>query len=126
MGIIRATLHDLSKLLGVKEHQLDVVKEEKSARAALSRRGLFKAVGAIAAGTLFTESVPYAIYVVNPRFDSRTYTWGDITVMVDGVPFPSIQNLSFDPVLKKIEGTITFYPSTISGVLINSSRKVVT
>lgn len=58
MSIVRATLDGLAKFLGAEPHQAEVVYSEKSARAAFSRRGLFKAAGAVAAGTLFADVLP--------------------------------------------------------------------
>ena len=61
-GILRAGLDALTKLLGAEPHQQDVVFSEASAKRALagplSRRGLFRAAGAVAAGTLFVDAVP--------------------------------------------------------------------
>jgi hypothetical protein len=56
--MILASIRQLAKTLGVREDQAeDVLHSEKSARAAISRRGLFKAAGAVAAGTLFSQYV---------------------------------------------------------------------
>ncbi len=57
MSIIRATVTELGKLLGCQPHQTEeVVRSEPSAKLALSRRGLFQGLGAVAASTLV--SVP--------------------------------------------------------------------
>lgn len=59
MSIILATLRDLARTLACREEQLDIVKDDRSARAAFSRRGLFQAAGAVAAGSLFSfDAVP--------------------------------------------------------------------
>ncbi len=82
MGIVRATLQDLAKLLGVGEHQLDVMHEEKSAKAALSRRGLFKAVGAVTAGTLFAEFQHPGYYITNPKLITGAFS--EVVVFING------------------------------------------
>lgn len=47
----------LARLLAVRDDQIEeVVRSESSARAALSRRGLFQAAGAVAAGSLLFET----------------------------------------------------------------------
>ncbi len=101
MGIVRATLQDLAKLLGVKESQLDVVKEEKSAKAALSRRGLFQAVGAVAAGTLFRESVLEGLHkpLFRQYLQSRLYSWSELHFQINGVPIIrfEIENIEYSP-----------------------------
>lgn len=52
--MILATLRDLACTLHCRPDQAeDVLRSEPSARAALSRRGLFKAAGAVAAGSAF-------------------------------------------------------------------------
>lgn len=60
--MIIATLRELAKTLGCAIHQAeDVVRSEESARVALSRRGLFRAAGAVAAGSMFSftpEALP--------------------------------------------------------------------
>lgn len=49
----------LARLLGVKRHQAeDALHSERAARAVLSRRELFAASGALAAGTAFSFSQP--------------------------------------------------------------------
>lgn len=54
-----ATLRDLAEALGCASHQAeDVVRSEESARVALSRRGLFKAAGAVAIGSAFSFGAP--------------------------------------------------------------------
>jgi len=54
--MILGTLRDLARTLGCRPDQADdVVRSEPSARAALSRRGLFKAAGAVAAGVAFGD-----------------------------------------------------------------------
>lgn len=61
MSVILSTLRDLARTLGCGDHQVEtVVREEQSARAALSRRGLFKAAGAVAIGTVVSVPVPRA------------------------------------------------------------------
>lgn len=69
-----ATLRDLAKTLGCRPDQADdVVRSEPSARAALSRRGLFKATGAVAAGTCFADRIaPLIIFV---PIDKGLRTW---------------------------------------------------
>lgn len=59
MSVILSTLRDLARTLGCGDHQVEtVVREERSAHAALSRRGLFKAAGAVALGTVVSAPVP--------------------------------------------------------------------
>lgn len=54
--MILATLCDLARTIGCRPDQADdVVRSEPSARAALSRRGLFQAAGAVAAGVAFGD-----------------------------------------------------------------------
>lgn len=51
MSIILAGIRELARTLGCAAHQAaTVVREERSARAALSRRGFFRAAGAVAGG----------------------------------------------------------------------------
>jgi hypothetical protein len=58
-SVILSTLRDLARTLGCGDHQAEaVVREERSARAAMSRRGLFKAAGAVAAGVVLAEFAP--------------------------------------------------------------------
>ena len=57
--MILATLRDLAKQLRCREDQAEtVVSSEASARVALSRRALFQASGAVAAGSLFSFASP--------------------------------------------------------------------
>jgi hypothetical protein len=57
--ILRATISTLARCLGVRDDQAEsVLRSEASARAALSRRGLFRAAGAVAAGVAFGDVVP--------------------------------------------------------------------
>ena len=59
MNIIRATLDKLAGVLACREDQAeDVLRSEASARASFSRRGLFKAAGAVAAGMVLADAVP--------------------------------------------------------------------
>ncbi|HWA29026.1 MAG TPA: hypothetical protein VG734_25470 [Lacunisphaera sp.] len=68
MSIILSTLRDLARTLGCGDHQVEtVVREERSARAALSRRGLFQAAGAVAYGLAFAM-VPQQRYWRNVAF----------------------------------------------------------
>jgi hypothetical protein len=56
--ILRATISTLARCLGVRDDQAEsVLQSEASARAALSRRGLFRAAGAVAAGVAFGDVV---------------------------------------------------------------------
>jgi len=53
------SLAALAKLLGVKRHQAeDALHSERAARAVLSRRELFAASGALAAGAVFSFANP--------------------------------------------------------------------
>jgi hypothetical protein len=55
--ILRATLDTLAYVLKCGGHQAeDVVRDERSARASFTRRGLFRAAGAVAAGTMFADT----------------------------------------------------------------------
>lgn len=59
MSIILSTLRDLARTLGCGEQQAEtVVREERSARVALSRRGFFQAAGAVTAGICLVKLVP--------------------------------------------------------------------
>jgi hypothetical protein len=59
MSIIRAALDKLAGVLACREDQAeDVLRSEASARASFSRRGLFKAAGAVAAGVVLADAVP--------------------------------------------------------------------
>jgi hypothetical protein len=59
VNIIRATLDKLAGVLACREDQAeDVLRSEASARASFSRRGLFKAAGAVAAGVVLAEALP--------------------------------------------------------------------
>ena len=52
--MILAGLRELARALGCRDDQADdVVKSAPSARMAMSRRGFFRATGAVAAGTLY-------------------------------------------------------------------------
>ena len=56
--ILRATIDTLAKVLAVRPGQAeDVVRSERSARAAFDRRGLFRAAGAVAVGVAFGDAV---------------------------------------------------------------------
>lgn len=58
--VIRATIDSLATLLRVRVDQAEeVLRSEPSARAALSRRGLFAAAGAVASGVAFGDVVPW-------------------------------------------------------------------
>lgn len=71
-----SALQKLAKMLGVGEHQVeDAMHSERAAKAALSRRNLFAAAGALAAGTVF---VPVQQVVLS---------WKVFTVCIKGVPF---------------------------------------
>ena len=53
--MVLAGIRELAKWLGCRDDQAqDVVKSEPSAKLAMSRRGLFRAAGAVAAGSLFS------------------------------------------------------------------------
>ncbi len=59
MNIIRATLDKLAGVLACREDQAEeVLRSEASARASFSRRGLFKAAGAVAAGVVLADALP--------------------------------------------------------------------
>src|SRR5690349_12197749 len=54
--LLRATIDTLAKVLRVRPDQAeDVLRSERSARAAFDRRGLFRAAGAVAAGVAFGD-----------------------------------------------------------------------
>lgn len=106
-GIFLATLKDLAKTLGCSLHQLDCVKEERSARAAIDRRGFFKAVGAVAAGVCM--SLPLA----EPVLVGGVYTWADIEIRIIDCAlhyFESVSELSVDLEKKTISGTARLAP----------------
>jgi hypothetical protein len=67
VSVVRSTIDGLAKFLGAESHQAEVVYSERSARAALSRRGLFKAAGAVAAGVAFVEIVGEEVALATPR-----------------------------------------------------------
>lgn len=57
MGLIQATIETLASVLGCRQDQAeDVVHSPASARAAMSRRGFFKAAGAVAAGVVMLDA----------------------------------------------------------------------
>lgn len=61
MNIIRATLDTFASLVGVGPSNADdALRSERSAKAVLSRRNLFAAAGAMAAGTAFGFPDPSA------------------------------------------------------------------
>lgn len=71
-----SALQKLAKMLGVGEHQAeDAMHSERAAKAALSRRNLFAAAGALAAGTVF---VP--VRQVTPA-------WQSLRVFIKGLEF---------------------------------------
>jgi hypothetical protein len=72
--MILATLRDLARALHCRPDQADdVLRSGPSARAALSRRGLFKAAGAVAAGVAFSDRIaPLVIFV---PIDTGLRTW---------------------------------------------------
>lgn len=54
-----SALDSLAKLIGVRRHQAeDALYSERAARAVLSRRDLFAAGGALAAGSAFSFALP--------------------------------------------------------------------
>jgi hypothetical protein len=58
-------LATLARMLGVGAHQAeDALQSERAARAALSRRDLFAAAGALAAGSAFSFAAPQGVDVV--------------------------------------------------------------
>lgn len=70
MSVIIAGIRELARTLGCALHQTDdVVREERSARAALGRRGFFRAVGAVAAGVCMPLPVgPLSITPTAPGY----------------------------------------------------------
>jgi hypothetical protein len=83
----------LSSLLGVREDQAeDVLKSEASARASLSRRGLFQAAGAVAAGTLFFDVPALGPLGIEARLPDHPPFFG-----VNRVPL-----VSFNDMMKKL------------------------
>lgn len=76
-----SALQKLARMLGVGEHQAeDAMHSERAAKAALSRRNLFAAAGALAAGTVFVSVQPVA-----PVWQTfRIFIKGDEFYVVDG------------------------------------------
>lgn len=75
MSVFLSTLRDLARALACGDHQAEtVVREERSARAALSRRRFFQATGAVAAGVCLVTLAP-------PVAPLPLATWR-------GIPFP--------------------------------------
>lgn len=90
--MILATLRDLAKTLGCRPDQADdVVRSEPSARAALSRRGLFKAAGAVAAGSAFGFGAPTLVawspmerfMVLEQLYSAGILTYQEVLYMAD-------------------------------------------
>ncbi len=104
MGIILATLKDLAKTLGCSLHQLDCVKEERSARAAIDRRGFFKAVGAVAAGVCMPLSIQEPVLV------GSVYSWADIQVSIGDLVLVDFESISFEPASELLRGAVKVLP----------------
>lgn len=76
-------LRQFAKLLGLPVHQAeDALYSERSARAVLSRRSLFAAAGALAAGTAFSFPVPRRPPTI---LHASTFA-GSTIIMPDTVP----------------------------------------
>jgi hypothetical protein len=67
-------------MLGVRRDlALDALHSERAAKAALSRRGLFAAAGAMATGSVFSFPVP-----------AKMCAWSDLRVYFNGVRIPAM------------------------------------
>jgi hypothetical protein len=65
--IVRAASDSLARTLRCRSDQAEsVVRDERSARASFTRRGLFRAAGAVAAGTCFSDN-PWAGWTFDIR-----------------------------------------------------------
>jgi hypothetical protein len=85
--ILSPTLRDLASTLGCASHQVEsVVREERSARAALDRRGFFRASGAVAAGVVMPLPVatptlayrPFKVFVNGVQW-ATGYDWSAVS-----------------------------------------------
>ncbi len=94
MNIIRATLDKLAGVLACREDQAeDVLRSEASARASFSRRGLFKAAGAVAAGVVLFEPPPLLVTGARHAFVATA----DVVVEV---PIPSAAWMNLEALLR--------------------------
>ncbi len=89
MSVVLAGLRELARTLGCGAHQAeDAVREERSARAALSRRGFFLAAGAVAAGVCMPlplrEPGRWVIYVARWQDLKITFDDGQVFVLPTG------------------------------------------
>ena len=71
-----ATLRQLARLLRVRDDQVEeVVRDEACARAALSRRGLFVGVGALAVGRAFSLGRRAASFRIGRGYGNPSLGW---------------------------------------------------
>jgi hypothetical protein len=86
-----SALSTLARLLGVRQDLAeDALHSERAACAALSRRGLLAAAGALATGSVFSFA-PAGVWVQNPNL----YDWSNVEVRIAGRLFPGLVHINF-------------------------------
>lgn len=83
-----SALATLGKMLGITgEPDYDILKNERAAKVAFSRRSLFAAGAAMAAGIVFTGDVftPPPVFIEDPWADAKRFSRMQQQMMIGGL-----------------------------------------